>query len=529
MAAVNKQDSNVTGLRIAAETTIGVLPAAGTQIWNPLEPNSYADFGGTPGLTPRAPINPSRQKEKGVVTDFDADGGFNTDLTQNNLQDVLQGFFFAGLRLKTELAVATVNTGGVTDDFEPTAGGADFTASDLLFAKGFDDTANNGLHVVSGTPTGTEVISTSTLTVATGQTGTIVRVGAQAGSGDLDVVITGDFATVTSGGFDLRTLDLVPGEWIFLGDDTASTFFANAENNGPKRVRSVATDGLSMIIDKSDLAMVAETGTGLTIRIITGRALKNENGTEATFPILRTTYQLERLLGAPDDSNPTELQAQYLIGAVPNTFTLNVAQGDKLNSDLGFIALDAVNALANATSTIKSEIAAAAGSVAVNSPPIVSAGGLNTADDFKRVKMSVVSTTEEAPTSLFAYIEEATLEIDNGITPNKAIGVRGGFDASSADFSVGGSITAYFGDLASVDAVNNNSDVSFDFFVVRSNAGMLFDIPLCALGDGRPTVEKDEAVKLPLSIEAARATSVSSDYDHTLFAVFFDYLPNLAG
>lgn len=504
----NKIDSNVTGLTFAEELTLGTLP--GSPVWYALEPNGYDDFGGSIATVARNPINAGRQRKKGVVTDLDAAGGFNSDLTQTNLKRLMQGFMFADIREKGTLIPMNgtqepvTNVDGVADEYDVAANADQFAIDDIVFASGFGDPANNGIKVVTSITT-TVAVGVAEVLVAEASppaAATLKTVGVQGAAGDIDVDATGSLPALTSTLLDFTTLGLIPGEWIYIGGDLAALGFVAAANNGFARINSIAAARLEF--DKTDGTMTTEASTTETIQLFFGEVIKNESNPALQ---VRRSYQLERQLG--DDGNGT--QSEYLVGAVPGEFTLNVAQADKITIDLSFVATD--NEQRDGTTGVKTG----------TRPALVESPAFNTSSDFSRTKLALVDDANSNPLALFAFVTDFTMAINNNVSPNKAVGVLGAFDVTAGTFEVGGSITAYFADVTATQAVRNNSDVTQDFVIAKDNAGIVFDVGLIALGDGRANVEQDQAITLPLEVSAG-----VNKFNHTLLVGFFDYLPTAA-
>lgn len=504
----NRVDSNVTGLRIAEETSLKTLP--GSPVWYPLEPNSYSDFGGQLSTIAREPISQTRQRKKGTVTDLDASGGFNTDLTQSNLTRLLQGVLFADIREKkttapmNTAAQAILTVDGAAEKYTAAAGLNTFLVNHLILASGFGIAGNNGLkRITAAAATEVTVAEDLTAEASPPAAAKIEAVGYQFASATLDVSIVGGLPRLTraSGAVDFTTLGLIPGEWIYLGDDTAGNRFAN--NVGLARVKAVAATYIEL--DKTDWTPAGEVGTAKTIRIYFGHVLKNESTTNL---IKRRSYQVERTLG--EDANGT--MSEYLVGAVANEFTLNVATADKVTADVSFVAVD--NEQRTGTQGVKGG----------TRPTLVDADCFNTTSDFSRIKLSRVDLASANPVPMFAFATELSLSINNNVSPSKAIGVLGAIDTTAGMFEVGGSMTAYFSDVDAMKAVRDNADVTLDFALVKKNAGIVFDIPLLSLGNSRLNVEKDQAIQLPLDVAAAE-----SSFGHTVLVSFFPYLPTLAG
>lgn len=502
MALRNKIDSNETSLFYAEEASLGVLPAV--PVWTPLEPNEYSDFGGELTLLSRNPINSSRQRKKGVITDLDAAGGFQQDFTQTNFQDLLQGFMFADFRKKFEAVPTNVVADGYT-----AANAAAVIPGAIVNVSGYTNPANNGNKVVTGVDVNVIEVTGLVVEAAPAVPAVMRQVGIMGVAGDLSVtVVPGGYPIIESATLDFTAMGLIPGEWIFVGGDGLTERFTDDANNGFKRIQAVRADAI--VIDSSVSEMTDDSGAGLSVALYFGRVLKNELG-----PLIkRRSYQLERQLGAPDPAQPNQIQAEYIKGAVANEFTLNIATADKITADVAFVAID--NDQRTATEGLKPGTRAS----------LVETDAFNTSSDFASLRLAVRAPGVYAPEPLFAYLTEMSVVINNNVSPNKAVAVLGAFDVTAGTFEVTAEATAYFTTIEAVRAVRNNADVGLYAAVAKDNAGFIFDLPLIALGDAQNDVAADEPITLPLAMDAATAAKYGTDF--TIMWVFFDYLPDIA-
>ena len=388
---------------------------------------------------------------------------------------------------------------------------------DIVRMQGNDDAGNNGNFVVTSVADNIITVAENLVLDATPNAAAkLTTVGFQCDANDIDVDVTGVFPALTATSTDLTDTGVIPGEWVYIGGELAASLFDNAANNGFKRVRTITAT--RMEFDKSDLAMVIETGADETIEIYLGRVLKNEN--DASGLITRRTYNLERTLGAPDDVLAAEIQAEYVEGAVPSEAALTIPSANKMTANLSFIGGDSTTV--DGPTSLKSG----------TRPAIIEDEAFNTSSDFNRIRLAVHLDGTEAPVPLFAFAQDIEITFNENLTPNKAIGTLGSFEISHGTLNIGGSITAYFASVAAINSVRDNANVTLDFAVVKGNAGskagFIMDLPLITLGDARLNVVQDQAITIPLDMEAATAALIDANLDYVALFTFFDFLPDSA-
>lgn len=510
MTAVSKIDSNSTETRYSEEVSFGT--ANGSAVWRLLEVNSFSDAKGQFTKVARNPIASDRQRKKGVTVDLDVSAGFSTDLTQYNMQHLLQGLMYANARTTVEFGGAgeLVSVNG-SNQITAASGLGVFAVGSLCVLRGGTTAAGNSNRVLRVTvSTGTALTFAETLVAETLPSGaTLVKVGVRTSAGDIDVDASGAFPALTSTTLDFTTLGLVTGSSIWIGGDAALTFFpTNAVNNCLARIRSIAANTLTL--DKASKgAMITEAQAGSTIEIYFGRVLKNEQLASQ----VRRTYQLERQLGAPDDASPSQIQSEYFTGCVFNEAVLNLDTASKVTMECKFIG---------ANQELRTGVT---GLKAGTRPAIENADAQNTSNDLKRVRLAKVIAGNEAPSALFAFFPSATITISNGNEPLKAITTLGAFDMSAADFVVTVSLQGYFSSTDAIAAVKDNDSLTLDIMEFRNGQGWVIDLPLVTAGDGSINIEKDKPIMTPLTLEAASGEEVDSNLDYTLMWTFFDGLP----
>lgn len=506
--ATPKINSTLTQLSIAEEISIGVLPAS--PVWQDMEPNDYSDFGAQLSTVAREPIEQSRQRKKGTVTDLDATGGFSTDFTKNNLVKAMQGAFFADARelatTKPLNGAAIVITGADNSDssYSAASGLNAFALGDLVVVQGFTSGANNGIKEVSAA-TATKLTVAGTLTTEAG-TGAveIAKVGVKFASGDAQITKDGDMYALelTAGSF-AGQAGIIPGAWVYVGGDATVTQFST--HVGYARIRTVSAKKITFDMMPSPIS-AADAGTGKTIQLFTGVVIRNEKNPAL---IKQRSFNMERTLGTSE----TGEQAEYLEGAFFNEVTFNIPTADKVTVDIGMVA------------TNYSTRSGAVGDEKKAGTHIPAPGqeAYNTSQNIPNVGIVVYDPAMSTQKPLFVYCQNVTAAINNNITPDKAVSVLGAFAVSTGNFEVDWSMDAYFGDVAALASIRDNTDVGAYAIVAAKNAGTIFDAPLGTLGGGQLTVETGSAIKTSLEFAAAE-----NQHGYTMQMQVFSYLPTVA-
>lgn len=498
-------NSNVTGVSVAEEATPKTLP--GSPVWYDRAVNSYSDFGGEITTVAADPINASRQNQRGTVTDLDASGGYNIDMN-NDLTRDMQGFFFADAHEKVDSAplngtAITLTSVAVSGEYNAASGLTVFVVGALVLASGFTNAANNGMSLVTATASGT--VTTGATTVAEASPPSAARlqqVGFEFDTADLAMTVAGGLVTLESTASDWLNLDLQVGEWVFIGGDAVANQFAAGYGYGRVKSKSNSTVTLDEVAWIGTLA--TDAGTGKKIRVFAGTFVRNE---KLPANIVTRTYQVERTLGEDDDGT----QSEYLTGAVANELTLNVPLTDKHTADFGYVALD--NEQRTGATGVKSG----------THVEMTQQKPYNTSSSVFRLAMTLLDASTLSPTALFAYVSDATFTITNNATATKAVGALGGIDITVGNFVAGGAVTAYFTTVESVQAIRNNSDVSFNAILAQANKGLVYDLPLLGVGGGRLNVEKDNPITVPLENFGAENAE-----GYTMSYTAFAYLPTVA-
>ena len=495
---IYKIDSDITGLRIAKEDSLKVLPT--TPIWVAYEPNSYSDFGAKVTSISRETINPSRQRKFGGVTNIDVTAGFTMDLTQSNHIDLFEGFFFAD-----KIAQINANPSAVTATTFTVSNSTSFKANHLIYCHGFTNAGNNGLKKIISIANGKLTVASAVAETTPPADANVEVVGHEFTASKMDVKLSGNipYLKIDSTATDKFTdLSLSAGDWIYLGSDTTSNKFAN--NSGFARIKTISD--FELYFDKTSWTPVTEIGNAKSIRLFCGTIIKNRIGDD----IKRKTFQFERTLGKDADGT----QSQYVLGVIANELTINFKQSDKITLDMTFVGCD--NETRSGSTAPKSDSG--------TKKSIVDGKILNTSNDFHRIAISKIDTSKSVADPLCIYTTDLSLKISNNLSPNKALGTLGNVDISAGDFHVDGNITAYFTEISAIEAVRNNVKVTLDAIIYSDNSGILFDVPLINIGNAQPAIEKNKEITIPLDIVATE-----SEYHHTLLYSNFAYLPSAAG
>lgn len=508
--------TNSTSLRVAIESSIGVLPASPE--WTIVEFDTIGAYGAIITTVVRRPISQDRGRKKGTVTDLDSTVEYETDLTVDAFQLFGEGFMFAeygnvefnlragGATPVPPPAVAAGGTFTIDSASALLAGKVQFVggaAISLLWSKGYLEAINNGLHALAVDLGSTDVlVDVATVLVdETPPTNATLEVAGMR-TDDLTLTITGSTATLVSAAdIDWTTLGLNDGQYIHIGSPDANGDVQNAYDDagtddvfGFARIQAGGITATTLSLDKLD-ANLGSAGphTPETIDVMYGRFLRNvpvtADADDTRF--LERTYQFEAAY--PDLGGVGVDEFEYAIGNFLNEMAFNLPLTDKSTLGMNFIG------------TNSDDITASRKTNAATAVSPLKTTAFNTSSDIISITTDVISLVSDV------CFKSLTLTILNNVSPEKCLGTLGAVFVNAGLFEANLEGQMLFTNKSIINAIKNNTTVTFAAILANEDGAIAIDMPELTFGGGGREFPVDQSVLV--NITGASFTSSTFGYD----------------
>jgi len=313
--------------------------------------------------------------------------------------------------------------------------------------------------------------------------------------------VAGNAATISFTGAIAATEDVVFGS---IGAETAPvrglwikiTGFANALNNGWKRITAVAADEYTVETPTGAQTMVVEDPGPDNAALYWGDYIRNG---------IESVEAHSRLVERRNEDHPNGGTTEATIGCVVNQLSFTLTPQAILIGSIEFFGLNArvvavddqvsgVNGGTDATSVYAN---------GVTVPPDVTAPQedvLNTSTDIVHIATdfeNLIQGTANFPLA-------ASLTINNNARRRNAIGFRGSASVGTGDFDVSGNSDTYFDDPTELQAVASNQTKRFALVAEDGNSGrnQVMDTPTTTYTGGQstaPAKNQDTTVPTPFA------------------------------
>ncbi len=500
MAEVNSEGVNIASV---IESTQGASPPPTTG-WLNLEADAIGDPGPNYKKLARNPFTITRQLRRPFVAGLDLALTLDVDTIKDHIDHFGESMFKAAFKHSGGTNQSLYRPTAVTATGYTVAANGALANDTLVYARGFATAANNGLKLLAGTSTSTEIKTPGLVVEGSPPANVQVEVaGRQGAAGDIELDASGNLTSTT---LNFTLLGLNVGQWIYLPSQAEATAmgnilyaFSNAAYFGSAKITKIEASKLTLE-RRSWTVGSATSETTTTIRIFFTKWVRNVARSHSDERLISHAFEVTYpgLAAGPADAYENHLG--YMLDEV----TFDMPTEGKVSMQMTFIGMSVSDPV---TSRLTGP------STALN---CVTGLAMSTSSDFKR--LSVANVDESALTTDFQTMK---IMIKNNIQPHKALGTLGNRFTPLGTFEAQTESEAYFVKPEMVIAVRDNRILRLGALMRNDDFGVLLDVPSTGSMTSAKKIEHNQLITISSQI----AGFIDSLEAYTAGMSVFAFLP----